>query len=419
MEKSQKHPCFNPHAKEKYARVHLPVAPECNIQCNYCNRKFDCVNESRPGVTSAVLKPPKAVEYLEKLHERMEHISVVGIAGPGDPFANPEKVLETLRLVKQRFPELIFCLSTNGLNLFDHIDAIAALDVTHVTLTINAIDPAIAAKVYRFARHKKRVYQGLAAAELLIENQLQCIPELKKHGIVVKVNTIIIPGVNEHHVDVVAQKVKELGADIMNCMPLYPTKDTPFETIKHPSPGMMKAIRATTATIIDQMAHCSRCRADAAGLLGKDDIDSRHLLQKMTKEAPLHNIDKKKVAVGTHEGMLVNRHLGDTSEFYIFEHTRNGYKLTEQRTAPAPGGGDARWDKLADVLNDCRAVLVSGAGNKPSSVLQRKGIRVMQMTGLIDEGLDHIFENKPLKAVAKQDSFKCGSGCSGNAQGCA
>ena len=27
----------------------------CNIQCNYCDRKFDCTNESRPGVTSGVL----------------------------------------------------------------------------------------------------------------------------------------------------------------------------------------------------------------------------------------------------------------------------------------------------------------------------------------------------------------------------
>ncbi len=51
------HPCFNEEAKHTSARVHLPVAPKCNIQCNYCNRKFDCVNESRPGVTSSVLAP--------------------------------------------------------------------------------------------------------------------------------------------------------------------------------------------------------------------------------------------------------------------------------------------------------------------------------------------------------------------------
>ena len=55
------HPCFNAAVKGECGRVHLPVAPKCNILCNYCNRKFDCVNESRPGVTSAVLTPRQAV----------------------------------------------------------------------------------------------------------------------------------------------------------------------------------------------------------------------------------------------------------------------------------------------------------------------------------------------------------------------
>lgn len=52
-----KHPCFNPAVKGQFGRVHLPVAPKCNIKCNFCNRKYDCINESRPGVTSNVLTP--------------------------------------------------------------------------------------------------------------------------------------------------------------------------------------------------------------------------------------------------------------------------------------------------------------------------------------------------------------------------
>jgi nitrogen fixation protein NifB len=86
---SPKHPCFDQEASHSHARIHLPVAPKCNIQCNYCNRKYDCVNESRPGVTSSVLSPMQAVFYLSALSDRIENISVIGIAGPGDPFANP------------------------------------------------------------------------------------------------------------------------------------------------------------------------------------------------------------------------------------------------------------------------------------------------------------------------------------------
>ena len=93
------HPCFDLEAKHKNARVHLPVAPKCNIQCNYCNRLYDCVNESRPGVTSAVLSPYQSVEYLKELDKHIDNISVIGIAGPGDPFANPEETIETMKKV--------------------------------------------------------------------------------------------------------------------------------------------------------------------------------------------------------------------------------------------------------------------------------------------------------------------------------
>ena len=71
-----RHPCFNKEVKGKFGRIPLPVAPLCNIQCNYCNRKYDCVNESRPGVTSAVLKPFQAVSYMEEVLKKETEISV-------------------------------------------------------------------------------------------------------------------------------------------------------------------------------------------------------------------------------------------------------------------------------------------------------------------------------------------------------
>ena len=43
--------------------MHVAVAPACNIQCNYCNRKYDCANESRPGVVSEKLTPEQAMQH--------------------------------------------------------------------------------------------------------------------------------------------------------------------------------------------------------------------------------------------------------------------------------------------------------------------------------------------------------------------
>ena len=186
--------------------MHLPVAPKCNILCNYCNRKYDCVNESRPGVTSAVLKPKQAIAYLDKVLAAEPRITVAGIAGPGDPFANPVETLETIRLIRQRFPDLLLCLATNGLGLPPYLDELAELGVSHVTLTVNAVDPEIGARIYGWVRDGKVIYRGLKAAEVLLERQLASIRGLKERGITVKINTIVIPGINDHHVQEVAEK---------------------------------------------------------------------------------------------------------------------------------------------------------------------------------------------------------------------
>jgi nitrogen fixation protein NifB len=416
---SAAHPCFDIEARHTHARVHLPVAPKCNIQCNYCNRKYDCVNESRPGVTSSVLGPYQAVEYLKELSKHIENISVIGIAGPGDPFANPQETLETMRLVKKEFPEKIFCLSTNGLNLKPYIDEIAELGVSHVTITINAVDPEITSKIYSWVRYDKKIYRGIDGAKFLMDRQLECIPLLKKKGITVKINSVIVPGINDNHLGEVAQTVKALGADVMNCIPMVPSKETIFEHMTEPDKGMIFKVRTLAKEHINMMTHCSRCRADAAGLLGHDFKDAFGMLQEFASRPLFPDEDRPYVAVATYEGMLVNMHLGEADILYIYKHTPNGFHFVGERTTPRPGSGDFRWINLANTLKDCRAILVAGVGGNPLNILQHSGIRVIQMTGLIDEGLDAVFNNKPIKTVKKADAFKCGDQCRGNAQGCA
>jgi nitrogen fixation protein NifB len=413
------HPCFDKEAKHTNARVHLPVAPKCNIQCNYCNRKYDCVNESRPGVTSSVLAPFQAVAYMKELDSRLENLAVVGIAGPGDPFANPEETLETMRRVSEEFPEKIFCLSTNGLDLEPYIDEVAKLNVTHVTLTINAIDPAITAKIYKWVRYNKKVYRGIEGASILLERQLACIPKLKAAGITVKINSIIIPGINEDHIPVVAQKCAELGADVINCIPLIPTAETPFETVEKPDTKMIFKTRTLASEFLPIMSHCARCRADAAGLLGQDLSETHVLLKEYSSRAEaMDTTSRPYVAVATNEGLLVNLHLGEARNVYIFEQTKNGFKNVEVRDMPPKGSGDERWLNMARMLKDCRAILVSGVGENPKAMLKGCGIHVVEMTGLIDEGLEGVYNNKVIRSIAKPDAFKCGSSCKGNAQGC-
>ncbi|HEX3023710.1 MAG TPA: nitrogenase cofactor biosynthesis protein NifB [Chitinophagaceae bacterium] len=413
------HPCFDIKARHTHARVHLPVAPKCNIQCNYCNRKYDCVNESRPGVTSAVLSPYQAVEYLKELDKHIKNLSVIGIAGPGDPFANPEETLQTMRLSKEAYPGKIFCLSTNGLNLKPYINEIAESGVTHVTITINAVDPEVTAKVYSWVRHEKKVYRGIEAAKLILQQQLECIPLLKEKGITVKINTVILPGINDHHIEAIAKSVAVLGADVMNCIPVVPNEDTVFKTMQKPPAAMVKLVREQAKQHIGMMTHCARCRADAAGLLGQDFSGAIGLLQEFALRPLVPTDDRPYTAIATYEGMLVNAHLGDADSLYIFKQTPNGFQYVEERTTPEAGCGDIRWHNMANLLKDCRALLASGVGPNPLKILQTSGIRIIQMTGLIDEGLEAVYNGKIVKAVKKPDAFRCGEGCGGNARGCA
>ena len=302
LDKSKVHPCFNKEAKLKYARVHLPVAPKCNVQCNYCNRKYDCVNESRPGVTSSVLQPVQAKEYLKTISERITNISTIGIAGPGDAFAEPEKTLETIRLIKAEFPDKIFCLSSNGMNIVPYVEEIAALDVTHVTLTINSFRAETLQHVYAWVRHKKKVYRGLAAGEVVLQQQTEALKLLVAAGITVKINTIIMPGINDNEMAEIAKIASELGAATMNCIPLIPVEGTGMADFPKPSRQAVSQITKDISEYIKPMTHCARCRSDAAGMLGKDDCEAYKLIAQCAS-APIPKEKKKPyVAVASYEG---------------------------------------------------------------------------------------------------------------------
>lgn len=267
LRRINEHPCYSLKAKHAFGRCHVAVAPKCNIQCNYCVRDFDCVNESRPGVTSMVLDPTTALERIDEVVEKMKHIKVVGIAGPGDPLAN-EETFETLKLVHEKYPGTILCISTNGLLLPDKIDELEKYDVRNITVTLNAVDAVVGEKIYSFIEYGGKKYHGLEAAEILLNNQLKGIEEAVKRKMLVKINTVYIPGVNDKHIPEIAKKVGEMGVFNFNIIPLIPQYK--FKDITPPTAAEKEEMHKACAPFVRQMRHCQRCRADAVGLLGKD-----------------------------------------------------------------------------------------------------------------------------------------------------
>jgi len=264
------HPCYHQEALHQFARIHLAVAPKCNIQCNYCSRSYDCANENRPGVASECLTPEEALQRVRVVRQVIPQLSVVGIAGPGDSLANAQQTFKTFDLVSRAFPDLQLCFATNGLALPDYLDDIGARSINFVTITINAIDPAVGKQIVAWTYYKGVIYRGEKAAKLLISQQQIGLQGLVEQGVRVKVNTVLIPGVNDRHIPEIAKEIGAMGAYVLNITPLIPIPGTRFAGCQPPSFRDIHALRRICKPFINIMTHCRQCRADAVGLLHKD-----------------------------------------------------------------------------------------------------------------------------------------------------
>jgi len=275
------HPCFGGH-KNNAGRIHLPVSPGCNIACKFCDRSINDVEE-RPGVTSKILKPEESIDILKKALEICPDIKVAGIAGPGDTLAT-DNAIKTFSIIKKEFPELIKCMSTNGLLLNERAEEIIELGLDSLTVTVNAIDPEIEAKLNDYIIYHGKKIEGVEGAKILIHNQLEGIKKVAAAGITIKVNTVLVPEINGEHIEEVAKTVKAAGAKMYNVIPLIPQHK--LKDCKAPACSDIEKAIWKASKHIEVFRHCQRCRADAVGVPGVsefgDQIYQRRLRVKET-----------------------------------------------------------------------------------------------------------------------------------------
>ena len=263
----ERHPCFNDVAHDRVGRVHLPVAPRCNIQCNYCEHRM-CTGIQHPGWAAKVMSVTEAVELVDSIvEERRDFDFVVGVAGPGDALAN-EQTLETLATVHQRYPQLTTCLCTNGLLLEDNLEAMAAVGVGTFTVTVNAADSRGGEQVYSWVEYLGKVCRGEEAASLLVARQFRGIEKAIAAGFNVKVNTVLIPGVNDDHLPELACRLREVGVNLMNIIPLIPAGLMKGRAA--PDCDQLRKARLVCEGIIPQFRRCEQCRADVIFLPERD-----------------------------------------------------------------------------------------------------------------------------------------------------
>ena len=394
------HPCYNEEAHKTYARMHLPVAPKCNIQCNYCNRKYDCSNESRPGVTSEVLTPREAAEKVRVVKEKIPNLKVIGIAGPGDPLAN-EETFETLDLIAKEFPDLTLCISTNGLALSENAKRLFDSGVRFLTVTMNASDPDIGGSIYDVVIWKGKKYNGTEGAKLLLKKQLEGIKECVELGMMVKINIVMIPGINDQHIPDLVKKVKELGVYIVNILPLIPVDGTKFSDRRAPTPKERRELMDLCSIDAKMMRHCKQCRADAIGLLGED--RSQEFVMQGSCQAGCGPLPENQmpitidgssdepilIAIASSDGKNIDRGFGNTEKFHIY--SAMGENSTFLRTVDidtdlqiAGTYHKEHLIKVIESLKDCRIIIVKEIGPLPSKMLSARNKIVCIASGKID-----------------------------------
>ena len=229
---------------------------------------------------------------------------------------------------------------------------------------------------------------GREGAAILIEQQQKGLEMLTARGILVKVNSVMIPGVNDKHLAEVSKVVKSKGAFLHNVMPLIaePEHGTFYGLMGQPSPTAeeLQELQDACSGDMNMMRHCRQCRADAVGLLGEDrglefTMDKIEDMEidypaAMVKRAEVHAQIAKELevkeqdrlfqaqakaalialrgeadapptrpvlmAVSTKGGGVINEHFGHAREFLVYEASPAGVRfIGHRKTTPYCEGG--------------------------------------------------------------------------------
>ncbi|MFH1915488.1 MAG: NifB/NifX family molybdenum-iron cluster-binding protein [Pseudomonadota bacterium] len=370
---SPTHPCFGTASRRGEGRMHLPVASRAVARSRFAP-------DTAPATLGLVATPDEALVMLERAVADGVPVTMVGITGPGDPMATPEATLRTLRLVRDKYPDMPLCLTTLGLGLAAVAGELAAIGLSHVTVLVDAVSAEVAEGVYAWIRPATRTMPLSLAAQVLVDEQRRAVTALVEAGLTVKINTTVHAGVNDEHVETIARTMAGLGATIMAVVPVWPDGET---GAARPDMDLLASVREKAARHMALTPSWGEC-GDVSPTSNAKSVAAASL--------PRPVPGRPNVAVVSAGGMDVDLHLGHATRLLIYGPREDGLAcLLETRDAPEPGGGTSRWEGLADTLSDCFALLVASAGERPRESLNRRGVTVLITEGEIEGTVDVLY----------------------------
>jgi nitrogen fixation protein NifB len=136
-----------------------------------------------------------------------------------------------------------------------------ALNLQALTVTINTTSPMTAAELYRWADLDGRRVHGAEAAAEVLARQWHGLRLAAEAGLLVKVNSVLVPGLNDDDLIGVAHRAAEFGVARHNIIPLIPRGR--MRAHRAPTPEDVEQARSLCELWIPQFRGCVLCRADA------------------------------------------------------------------------------------------------------------------------------------------------------------
>ncbi|MFZ5776350.1 MAG: dinitrogenase iron-molybdenum cofactor biosynthesis protein [Thermodesulfobacteriota bacterium] len=322
-----------------------------------------------------------ALPWIADLLAQGNELAGLEIHGPGDPLATVAMTSEILATLREHYPALPLGITTLGLGLAEHAEALAEQGVARVSLLMDAVAPATVKKIYTWIRPGKRNTPLAEAAGILIEAQAKGIAACKAVGMAVCIQTTVYGGINEADIEEIARQGSALGAESMS---LLPGKGwlNPEEKLPQPSAETMAGLAEKAAHHLPVVCLPEQAPQDEglseAGKGGPG-------LPKPTATRP-------NVAVLSAGGMDIDLHLGQAIKALIYGPREDGLAcLLGTRDLPEPGGGDNRWEQVAEILADCFALLAASAGQRPREILGRYGVTVLLLEDNAEGAVDVLY----------------------------
>ena len=208
------HPCFSDIRDNLWHRIHLPVASKCNVKCVFCSHTVGAsCHTSKPGQSNQLMSPKDATARAITEILKDSRIGIVAVSGPGEPLANPE-TFETIEMIRENLDDVQLCLSTNGTQLAENIDWLVDMGFKTLTISMSTANPLTASRIYEWARIGEKILTGEKMGSMIVDAQLRGISGAADAGIAIKVNSILIPSINQGEIVALAEIVADAGADI-------------------------------------------------------------------------------------------------------------------------------------------------------------------------------------------------------------